>query len=349
MSKNSALAGYAAEGKWQNAIERIRPSKVDFTKDNSTLSITMYMVLNDWKKYSIVQIATRKSSLVRTGKVQDIFNNRNGTWTFEITPFETQPKQIWDRAFVTALSKPEEELYMNRLQAKGELEAKLLFEVALEKRIVEPGDVDSIIALLPLDANGDGSIGDREILTWLENAQNLIPTDNLKFGALVASLPGELDVSSVDLKPEFQEFQDFVFNDIRDVLVTQNNKGIMMDIITRDNMWGVAYDVIREKASRPELRETLESFIRDLTSNEQTTDFGRRLDCGISAIHHLTGNVVVDRLVIGKVVKKKSGIYRLFLKELDGRGLSTVNAGPIERSSLWITTRSQVPIIIDGM
>ena len=59
------------------------------------------------------------------------------------------------------------------------------------------------------------------------------------------------------------------------------------------------------------------------------------------------GNVVVDRLVISKVVKKKSGIYRLFLKELDGRDLSTVNAGPIKRSSLWITTRSQVPIIAD--
>ena len=41
------------------------------------------------------------------------------------------------------------------------------------------------------------------------------------------------------------------------MLVTQNNKGIMMDITTIDNMWGVAYDVIREKASQPELREIL--------------------------------------------------------------------------------------------
>ena len=259
MSKNSALGRYAAEGNWQNQILRIRPDRIDFTKDDSTLSITMYMVRNHWTKDSVVQIATRKSSLVRTGRVQDIFNNRNGTWIFEITPFETQPKRKWDRAFVTALTKPEEELYMNRLQAKDELEAKLLVEVALEKRtIVESGEVDSnITALRPLDANGDGSIGDREISLWLENAQNLIQTDNLKFGALAESLPGELNVSSVDLKPEFQEFQNFVFNDIRDVLVTQNNKGIMMDITTIDNMWGVAYDVIREKASQPELREIL--------------------------------------------------------------------------------------------
>ena len=122
---------------------------------------------------------------------------------------------------------------------------------------------------------------------------------------------------------------------------------IMMDITVIDNMLGVAYDVIREKASQPELRETLESVMRDLRSNEQTTEFGKRLTCGISAINHLIGNVVVDRLVISKVVKKKRGIYRLFLKELDGRGLSTVNVGPIERSSVWITTRFQVPLLAD--
>ena len=349
MSKNSALGRYAAEGNWQNQILRIRQDRIDFTKDDSTLSITMYAINNSWTKDSVVQFATRKNSLVRTGKVQEIINNRNGTWRIEIAPLETQPKQKWDRAFVTALSNPAEESYVYRFPVKEELEAKLLVEVALEKRIVKPDEfIDSVItALLPLDANGDGLIGDKEILTWLENAKKLVSTGNLDFGTLVASLPGELEVSFVDFKPKFQEFKHLVFNDIPDVLVTKNNKGIMMDITVRDNMLGVAYDVIREKASQPELRETLESVMRDLRSNEQTTEFGKRLTCGISAINHLIGNVVVDRLVISKVVKKKRGIYRLFLKELDGRGLSTVNVGPIERSSVWITTRFQVPLLAD--
>jgi hypothetical protein len=313
------------------------------------LSVELGPSIHNLSAGDIVFLVTRKSGLVRVGKIRPV------TDILQIVPLNSNNLR-WDVKFLQDLKREGEEIYIalspvwaNNLDPKLRIELSVPFNDQPYNSYIlnqqHRDDKPPVEDLPSLFLYPGGRVDAGALQDWLTAANELIQGQpGLNFGKVDGSLPDGLGVSHVDYQPGFIIYEVGVFPIIDGVIVAGGRAGkeFMIDLDAKMNRGaGGLFTRLNHPDRAEEAVENVEEkkfidFTRELAEGKEQN---KRMV--LSVVSHDLGIVVVDNMEvesIKRVCKKGKKLYRLFLqKQSDlGGGLnSCINAGYYGECSLW--------------